>query len=188
RVGIFGLVSERKAQLVAAEAVASVVKRGIPVKLLIAGDAFGSSVPYGDKLRARIAEPDLAGHVEWLPFQSDVASLYRRIDLNLLISTEEGFGRTIIEAAALGVPSVGTRTGGIPELILDGRTGWLVNQGDVDGLAKAIEAAAMDRAERIHRGEAARLRTQQHFTIQAHVENMMAVWNEVIEVAARRRA
>jgi hypothetical protein len=188
RVGIFGLISERKNQLVAAEAVARVANRGVDVQLLVAGDAFGSSMAYGENLRERIARPDLAGRVTWLPFQSDVASLYGRIDLNLLISREEGFGRTIIEAGALGIPSVGTRIGGIPELIEEGRTGWLVNEGDVEGLADVIHEAALNAAERHRRGAAMRERTQQHFTIQAHVGHMMSVWSEAIEVARRRSA
>lgn len=186
RVGLLGLVSDRKNQLVAAEAVALVGRRGIPAHLVVAGDAFGSSEEYGRRLRARLAEPDLVGRSTWLPFQSDVASVYRELDLNLLISKEEGFGRTIVEAGALGIPSIGTRIGGIPELIDDGRTGWLVNEGDVEGLADAIEHAARDQAERLRRGEAARQRVINEFTIQAHVSHMIRVWEEAIEKASRR--
>ena len=177
-VGLLGLVSERKNQLVAAEAVAKARKLGADVRILFAGDAFQSSEAYGALLRQRLAQPDLRDCSIWLPFQSDVAALYRSIDVNLLISNDEGFGRTIIEAGSLARPSVGTWVGGIPELIEDGRTGWLVDEGDVDGLAQVLLSAYNDRPLVKERGDAMRRSVEENFTIQAHVRRMIEVWEE----------
>lgn len=121
-MGLLGLVSERKNQLVAAEAVALTAARGADVRLLLAGDSFKDSTDYGERLRERLAADDLRDRAVWLPFQKDAAALYRSMDINLLISGEEGFGRTIIEAGAAGRPSIGARIGGIPEIIEEGRT------------------------------------------------------------------
>ena len=63
--------------------------------------------------------------------------MFAGIDLNLLISDDEGFGRVILEAAAFGKPSIGSRVGGIPEVIAEGETGLLIDQGDSRGLAEA---------------------------------------------------
>lgn len=177
-VGLFGLVSERKNQRVAAEAVALAAKRGVDVRLLLAGDPFKSSVAYGDGLRARLADDDLRGRVVWLPFQGDVLPLYRAIDLNLLISSEEGFGRTIIEAGALARPSIGSDIGGIPELILHGETGWVLPSLDAETLADVLVEAARDRAELRRRGDLAMQRVKEHFTLEACVRKTVEVWEE----------
>ena len=184
-LGLFGLVSPRKNQLVAAEAVAKANKMGAPTHLLLAGDAFKSTEEYGARLRERIAQDDLCGRVTWLPFQEDVFPLYDAIDVNLLISSEEGFGRTIIEAGALGKPSIGARTGGIPELIEEEKTGWLVDEGSVDQLAEKIVDAARHRDRVAEFGNSARHRVGEHFTIEAHVQAMIRFWERALEDAGK---
>lgn len=177
-VGLLGLVSERKNQLLAAEAVALARRRGAPVRLVLAGDPFKSSLDYAERLRERLQAEDLRDAVEWLPFQRDVIPVYHRIDINLLISTEEGFGRTIVEAGALGIPSIGSRIGGIPELIDEGRTGWLVGIDKPDGLADLLVELAQTRAAVRERGEAMRTRVESQFTVEAMARNMVSVWEE----------
>jgi glycosyltransferase involved in cell wall biosynthesis len=179
-VGLLGLVSERKNQLVALEGVARAAARGADVRIVLAGDPFKSSEAYGNQVRARIAQPDLAGRVVWLPFQKEVVPIYRALHLNLLISSEEGFGRTIIEAGAMGIPSIGTRVGGIPELIEDGRTGWLVPERDPDALAATLVEAARDRAAVRARGDAARIRVGERFTSGATVRQLTELWSRTI--------
>lgn len=182
-VGLLGLVSPRKNQMVAVEAVAEANRRGVPARLLLAGDAFKSTLEYGEELRARLERDDLCGKAAWLPFQKDVARLYGALDLNLLISAEEGFGRTIIEAGALGIPSIGARTGGIPELILEGKTGWLVDEGSVEDLAGVLESVWKARGELDQTGEKAREHVRERFTIEAHVAAMREFWERAIEAA-----
>lgn len=176
-LGLFGLISERKNQLVAVDSVLRARAQGANVALVLAGDAFKSTEAYGDRLRGRIGD---TSYIKWLPFQEDAAALYRSIDLNLLISSEEGFGRTIIEAGAAGRPSVGSRIGGIPELIEDGRTGWLVDEGDVEGLADLLVRLDGERNALPAAGGAARTRVQESFTIQAHVRQVVDVWREAM--------
>jgi len=178
-VGLLGLVSERKNQRIAAEAVALAKKRGADVRLLLAGDPFKSSEQYGDSLRARLAEEDMHDLVVWLPFQSEVVPLYRAIDVNLLISSEEGFGRTIIEAGALGRPSIGSHSGGIPELILDGETGWVLRSLDAESLADVLIEAHRKRTDLRRRGDLAMARVREHFTLDACVRKTVEVWGEV---------
>lgn len=97
-----------------------------------------------------------AEHDEWLPAPQLAAALDRAWVL-VLPSQSEGFGRVIVEAARRGRATVGTRVGGIPDLVEDGVTGLLVEPGDVDGLAGALERILADRhfAERL--GSAARV-------------------------------
>jgi len=74
----------------------------------------------------------------------ELPDYYGAADLHVMPSTEdgdvEGFGISFVEAAACGTPSIGSRSGGIPDAIDDGRTGLLVKPGDVAGLVEAIVA------------------------------------------------
>lgn len=180
-VGLFGLISERKNQLVAAQAVQRANALGANIALLLAGDAFKGSMEYGEKVEAALKSDDLKKKSLWLPFQKGVAELFRSIDINLLISSEEGFGRTIIEAAAAEKTSIGSRIGGIPELIQEGKTGWLTDEGDVEGLAQVLLQAWKNQDQLAAMGKTARAHTEAHFTIQAHVNRMLEVWNEAME-------
>lgn len=184
-VCLLGLVSPRKNQIVLVDAAAEANRRGIPVRILLAGDPFKGTLQYGEALRQRLNNPEIRSIVRWEPFRDDPGVLYAASDLNALVSSEEGFGRTIIEAAALGIPSVGTAVGGIPELVDDGKTGWIVPPRDVGALADALAQAA-NPAERHRRGDAARRRADEAFTIAAHARAMVAVWDEAIEATRRR--
>lgn len=177
-VGLFGLIGPRKNQLVAAEAVARANARGAKVGLVLAGDAFKSAVAYGEELKRRLAQPDLATCARWLPYTNDVARLYRGIDVNLLVSSDEGFGRTLIEAGAMGIPSIGARIGGIPEVVADGESGWIVPEGNADALADALVAAWKYRAEVRRRGEMMRQRVIERYTIEATVKRLVEAWQE----------
>jgi phosphatidylinositol alpha-1,6-mannosyltransferase len=72
----------------------------------------------------------------------------------------EGFGTVFLEAGVFGVPSVGTRTGGIPEAVIDGVTGKLVNADDVEGLREVLVELLNNPLERQSLGEGAKERAQ----------------------------
>jgi phosphatidylinositol alpha-1,6-mannosyltransferase len=76
----------------------------------------------------------------------------------------EGFGTVFLEAGLAGKPSVGTRSGGIPEAILDGETGILVEEGDVQELASAIKRILADANLGLRLGVGARTRVLSEFT------------------------
>ncbi len=82
--------------------------------------------------------------------QKHIAELLSMSDLMLLVSEKESFGLVALEAMACGVPVIGTHAGGIPEVVVDGETGYLCEVGDVDCIAdKAIELLTdHDRYER----------------------------------------
>jgi glycosyltransferase involved in cell wall biosynthesis len=90
---------------------------------------------------------------------------YRDSDLLVLPSIlPEGFGIPIVEAACCGIPTVATRRGGMPEVIVDGETGCLVEAGDAAGLRAAMANLLKDDARRRRMGQAARARTLELFT------------------------
>lgn len=83
-------------------------------------------------------------------------------DVFCLPSYREGFGNVVIEAAAMGVPTVGTRIVGLVDSVVDGETGILVPPRDVDALTDALSRMLRDESLRMRMGKAAqeRARTQ----------------------------
>lgn len=94
---------------------------------------------------------------------SDVAPAYQAMDFLVLPSYREGFPNVVLEASAAGLPTIGFRSTGVRDAVVDGETGELVDTGDVDGLAQAVAryAAAPDLCER--HGQAAFERVERSF-------------------------
>jgi glycosyltransferase involved in cell wall biosynthesis len=104
---------------------------------------------------------------------------YRDSDLFVLPSIyPEGFGVPIVEAACWGLPTVATRRGGIPEVIVDGETGRLVEAGDAAGLRAAIADLLKNDARRHRMGQAARERVKL-FTYERAVEHLRQLYEEI---------
>jgi glycosyltransferase involved in cell wall biosynthesis len=102
---------------------------------------------------------------------------YRDSDLLVLPSIyPEGFGIPIVEAACWGLPTVATRRGGMPEIVLDGETGRLVEAGDAAGLRTAIADLLQDDTGRRRMGQAAHARALQLFTWGRIVEQLRHVY------------
>src|SRR2546428_3358338 len=74
----------------------------------------------------------------------DPRNFYRRLDLFVLPSLEEGFGLVLLEAMVTGVPVIGTRVGGVPEILAHGVNGWLVEPGDSAVLAAGLRTLWAD--------------------------------------------
>ena len=86
----------------------------------------------------------------------------------------EGLPRTIVEAMANGTTSVVTTTGGAPELVVDGETGYIVPTGDAKALGEAMDKLAQDKAKCTAMSEAAKKRLDESFssrvTVKKHLE------------------
>jgi L-malate glycosyltransferase len=112
----------------------SLIAKDIPSKLLLVGD--GPEITIVCKL---VKELGLDNKVLFLGKQDNLEELYSISDLMLLLSEKESFGLVLLEAMACGVPCIGTNIGGIPEVIQEGRTGFLCELGDYQSVAdKAI--------------------------------------------------
>jgi glycosyltransferase involved in cell wall biosynthesis len=151
---------------------------------MFVGNAHRGQESFEKELRRRIEEtPILRDRVHVFPYTRQILPYYEALDVNLLISREEAFGRTIIESAALGAPSIGSRVGGIPEIIADGSTGILVESEAVDPLADAIFRLGFDPELRTRMGEAAFRHTAQNFSIASHAQKMMTLYDEAVAKA-----
>ena len=135
------------------EAVAALVGRGIPCRLLVAGR--GDDLPRLEALRESLG---LEQHVEFLGYVSDVekGELLRKSWINLLTSVKEGWGISNLEAAACGTPTIASDVPGLRDSVMDGQTGLLIPHGDVETLSRRIEELLGDEEKLARLGSGAR--------------------------------
>lgn len=109
------------------------------VHVVLAGEADLDD-SYVQRVETLIKRAGLDSHITMPGFvpAEDLPGLYHTADALVVPSLEEGFGMTAIEAMAAGTPVIGTRVGGLPEIVAPGRTGALAEPGDITGLADAI--------------------------------------------------
>lgn len=103
----------------------------IPAKLLMVGDGGERSVC--EKLSRTLG---ISEHVRFLGKQDAIEEILSVADLFLMPSVSESFGLAALEAMACKVPVISSNAGGLPELNIDGITGYLLNVGDVDAMAE----------------------------------------------------
>lgn len=138
RLVLVGRLSPRKGIDVALEAVALLRRAGRDVSLTVGGSVFEGYEWFEQQLRARAAEPDLAGRIELLGYVSPTWPLLEGADVVLVPSRVEPFGNTAVEALLARRPLVASDTQGLAEIVDDGRTGLLAAPGDATSLADAV--------------------------------------------------
>jgi len=115
-----------------------------------------------------------------LPGRTDIRDWLERADVFVHTSRWEGFGIVLLEAMLAGLPVVATRVSAVPEVVADGVTGVLVEAGDVDGLAAALQALLTDRERARALGEAGRRRAREEFSVARMAECTHALYDEVL--------
>jgi glycosyltransferase involved in cell wall biosynthesis len=138
---IVGSIHRGKGQHHAIEAL-SILKKSFPyIELDIVG--VGNR-PYMRELKNLCSALDVSTSVAWCGFASNVAEIFRRSDITLVCSQNEGFGRVVVEAMAEGCPVVASRSGGIPEIIEHGVNGLMYQSGSVEDLVQQIALLITD--------------------------------------------
>lgn len=156
------------------EALPAVVAGVGSARLLLIGDG-----PERAALEARAAALGVGGRLHITGAMTDVMPCLAAADVVAAPSRNEGMGRALVEAMALGIPVVGAAVGGIPAVIVDGECGRLVPPEDSPALAKALVDLGRDAALRGKLGEAARRRAEAFSTAVAEAK-MRAVYEELV--------
>jgi glycosyltransferase involved in cell wall biosynthesis len=161
-----------KGPLVLVEAIAALHRRGVAIEATFAGAAGdGGTV---EDFHAAVARHGLADRVRYVGPVFDAAkhALFASHDAFALPSARDAFALVLLEAMQHGLPTVTTTVGALPEIVVDGETGFLVPPGDVAALADRLEQLAT-RPELRHRlGAAARQRYRERFTLEAFEQRL----------------
>ena len=164
----------------------TVIDRGYSCEFwVIGGDITHSG--YQDYLTQLAAESGLGGRLQFLGFRHDVADLLNQLDILVSCSHNETFGRSLIEAMACGRPVVATAVGGVKEVVEDGKTGILVGPRDPGALACAVEQLLHNENLRAEMGRAGRARVEALFSTEAHVKQIMNVYESALGIKEKKR-
>ena len=175
RVGFVGRLAPVKGADYLIEAVPKILQSFPDTHCVLVGD--GEERP---KIQKRIRELNLEGSVSLAGHQKEIAAWMSTFDVLVVPSLNEGMGRVIVEAGFLGKAVVGTRAGGILDLIEEGKTGLLVKPRSVEELAGAVVRLLQDAELRRRMGEALQTKVLAGFTENQMVEKIHRLYQDVL--------
>jgi glycosyltransferase involved in cell wall biosynthesis len=175
-VGWFGRMTAVKRTDDLLTMLAGVRERGVDALLLLVGDGDDR-----ERLEQRAHDLGLARACLFLGYQEDVAAWYAICDAVVLTSASEGTPVTIIEALAAARPVVATAVGGVPDVVDEGETGFLVPPGDTRTVADRLEVLARDPARRAAMGATGRQRVLERYAVERLVADVDALYRELLD-------
>lgn len=180
-----GRLSRLKGQVEVVRALALLERADLHV-LLVGPD--GGDGSFRQEVRRLAESLGVAARLTLAEACSDMPAVYALADLVLVASNEpEGFGRVAAEAQAMGKPVVVTRIGALPELVLEGETGFIVPPGDPAGLAAGIaRALAQDPESRARMGAAGQARARALYSVDAMTGTTLEVYAALLGRAGPR--
>lgn len=176
--GSIAVLRPEKALKIFVRAAAQLLHALPSARFLLVGDG-----PERSALQEEIARLGLRGKVVMAGWRDDVAAVLSALDVAVLCSTDvETFPVAFLEAMAAGLPLVGTRLGGIPEMVAPGENGLLVSPGSEEELARAL-GEILGNLERARCwGDASRRRVRQEYGLDRMVRRYEALFQELLAV------
>lgn len=143
--------------------------------LILAGSGFE---PHFDEIKAS----PMANRIHFIGHRTDIPSLMTMADFQVQPSISgEGLPRTIIEAMANATASVVTTTGGSPELVVDGETGYIVATNDADAFGTAMNKLVSSKEKCAEMGQKAQQRLEKHFSSKETVKQHLSYFSKLIK-------
>ena len=173
-VGNVAALVPHKGQRHLIEAAAIVVTKVPDARFVIAGE--GELRP---ALERQIKDHRLEKHVFLTGFRPDILSIHKGFDIFVMSSVTEGLGTSLLDAMACGKPIVATTAGGMPEVVVDGRTGLLVPPRDHVAMADAIVRLLRDESARQEMAAAGLARVRARFSAERMVQDTLEVYRRV---------
>lgn len=181
-VGVVAKLSPVKGHDHFLEAAAFVSRAYGNVRFLVVGDG-----PERTRLERTAGELGISDKVHFLGVRDDVPAVLKLMDVLVLSSLSEGSPNVVLEGMASGVPIVGTRVGGVPELVEDGVSGLLVDPGDAPGMSNAVLALLTDPDRARAMGEKGRTRATEDYDINRVIVRIEDVFSDLLKRARGRR-
>ena len=176
-----GTIEPRKAQALLAQAFDQIARAHPGARLYFVGGREDSDT---EALQAYIDSELSSGRIELIPITPEVEEWYGLADLLVCASDVESLPRTVLEAMAWETPVLATSVFGLPELITDGRTGWLCEPRDLESLAAGLDRAlSADAEERTAVAEAARVLVEKRHSLERYGQQIAELLREAGERA-----
>ncbi len=179
RLGIVGAVAPHKGLEDAIRALGVLHGRGIAARLHVVGDGRPA---YLRELKTLAGKLSIRDAVHWRGrVDGNMQSVYSSLDVVVVCTRFEAFGRVAVEAMAMGRPVVGAAAGGLPEIVTHGETGLLYEPGNVDQLADRIAELLGDPDRRRTIADRGRADVLERFGRDRYVAEMAALFRQVVE-------
>ena len=191
RIGLVATYARWKGHELFLQAATQLLRESLPpVQFYIVGGpiyhTFGSQFS-PEELQLLIGQLGLNGYCHLIPFQQDIAAVYRGLDIVVHASTRpEPFGRTIVEAMACGRTVIVSAAGGADELCTDGVDALKFPPGDLSRLVQALRRAILDPHLRNHMGQNARATACARFDRHRMGQNLLACYQLLLRPDLRR--
>jgi glycosyltransferase involved in cell wall biosynthesis len=178
-VGSLGRLEPRKGHDCLIRAMPTMLECNPNTRLLIGGhDPWG----YGKNLQALIDQLRLNSHVTLVGAQNDVPSFFNALNVFAFASRAEGFGQVAIEAMAAGKPVVASKIAPITEIVVDGKTGLLVEPDKPEAFADAIGWLFTHPEEAREMGKRGQQRVYSHFYAERMADEIIALYDKVMSM------
>ncbi len=174
QIGVLSRLTPVKQVETVIRAAAQLRDSGIEIQVNIAG-----SGPIEPELRYIANKLEVADRVRFLGWRNDIGALLNGWDLLVMPSLDEGFPLSVLDAMAAARPVLASRVGGIPEIVVDGVTGYLIPAKDNDALVQQIRWLANDRVRLAEMGHAGWSRVQKEFSAGAMAKQMTRFYDQL---------
>ena len=135
---------------------------------------------YGENIKRFVHAHGLDDYVKFWGYHSGVDEILKDMDVGLMLSEREGFGRVTVEYMLHYMPVIGVNSGATPEIVLDGETGFLCTLNDTDTLAELMHRFITN-PELIHTmGSKGRQRAVTHFSLERNTDEIYALYQEIL--------
>lgn len=179
---MIGNLAPHKGQEVAIKATAQLKNEGLDIILWVAGTERGGKPTYTRRLQALCYELGITDRINFLGHREDIPELLRAADLFLLPSTHEGLPLSLLEAQASMVPVLAAPTGGIPEVVIDGQSGFLIAANEPAKYAARIKLLIRNHDLAYEMAGRAYVKIKNERTSQAYFDHIYSLYKNLSHV------
>jgi len=176
-VGTVAILRRKKGHHILLDAIPIVLREFPKTVFLFAGDG-----PQRKNIEDKILELGIGNNVKLLGLRNDIPEILKTMAIFALPTLQEALGTSFLEAMAMGKPVVGTKAGGVPEVVKDGINGYLVEPGNPSVLAKAIIELLRDKEKARMMGIEGEKIVRQNYTVEKMCENMYAFYFSMLKM------
>jgi glycosyltransferase involved in cell wall biosynthesis len=180
-LGVIGQLGQRKGHIYLLKALQDLIRTFPKIMLWIVGKEPEHSIErYTEQLYQYVEQTHLEGYVKFWGFQEDIPGILAQLDILLLPSLQEPFGKIVVEAMAMGKPVIASKVGGVPEIVVDGKTGLLVPPKDSEAIRSALERLIHKKETRIQMGLEGQKRVKRLFNIRKTVQHTEQIYKQLL--------